>query len=167
MFGATSIRSALALGLLATLGCGDSTGPRRLAPSYTLIEAAGKPVPAVIQLVGDPAGVQNGYQLVGRSLEFRSGNRVTFAEASASVAISNGGADTVVSVFSCSRTTGTVRRDGNLIFLQFGPPGLGWADTLRLESRHLVDSVAVDVGVRAPIRYAPGEPDSPICPDLQ
>ena len=166
MFGPPRIRLAIAAGLVAAVGCGDSTGPALLLPRYTLVEAAGKPVPAIIQMVGDPGGIQNGYQLVGRSIEFSAGSRVLYAEASASVTVANGGADTVVSIFSCSRSTGTVTRKGNIIFLQFGPAGIGWTDTLRLEARQLVDSVPVDVGVRAPIRYSPGEPDSPICADL-
>ena len=160
------VTSAVAVGFLA-LGCSDATGPGLLAPNYTLVEAAGKPVPAIVQLVGEPGGIQNGYQVVGRSIEFRSGSRVTYAEASASVTITNNGADTLVNIFSCSRSAGTVTRKGNTIYLHFGPPGIGWTDTLRLESRQLVDSVAVGVGVRAPIRYSPGEPASPICPDLE
>ncbi len=166
MFGAFQLRSAIAIGIAAFLGCGDSTGPRALAASYTLVEAAGKPVPAVLHLAGEPGGIQNGYQLLGRSIEFQSGARAIFSEASASVTITNGGADTVVSTHSCSRSTATVTRRGNFVYLQFGPPGVGRVDTLKVESRQLVDSIGVREGVRAPIRYSPGEPDSPICPDL-
>lgn len=158
--------SAIAVVFAAALGCGDSTGPGLLAPEYTLVEAAGKPVPAVIQLQGDPGGVQNGLRVVARSIEFLSGNRVIYAEASDAVTITNDGADTVTSVWSCSRSMGTVTRRGSLVYLQFGAPGLGWVDTLRVESLQLVDSVPVATGVRAAIRYSPGEPDEPICPDL-
>ena len=166
MFAAPWIRLAIAVGLVATLGCSDSTGPDLLLRQYTLVEAAGKPVPAVIQLQGDPGGIQSGYRVLGRSIEFLSGSRAIYAEANDAVTITNGGEDTVVNAMSCSRSTATVTRRGNLVFLHFGPPGMGWTDTLRLESRQLVDSVSVDVGVRLPIRYSPGVPDSPICEDL-
>lgn len=166
MFVAPRIRTAIVLGLVAAIGCSDSTGPGLLLRKYTLVEAAGKPVPAIIQLHGDPGGVQHGFRVLGRSIEFLSGDRVIYAEASDGVTITNAGADTMVTVMSCSRSTATVTRRGNLIFLNFGPPGMGWVDTLRLESRQLVDSVSVGIGVRAPIRYSPGEPDSPICADL-
>lgn len=149
------------------LGCGDSTGPARLAREYRLIEAAGMPVPAVLQLQGDPGGTLNGFRLIGRSIEFGLGNAMTYAEAHDAVTITNGGADTVVMAWSCSRTTGTVSREGRLVILHFGMEGVpgARADTLLLEGRQLVDSISID-GVRSPIRYSPGRTSPGICADL-
>lgn len=151
---------------IAVLGCGDSTGPARLAPVYKLVDVAGMPVPAIVHLSGDPEGLRNGVRLVGRFIEFGPQNQVLYGEADQAITIANGGADTLINIASCFRTVGTFTRQGNLVILQFGAPSMPGArfDTLRLEGRQLVDSIPTDVGTRAPIRYSPGEPAAPICP---
>ena len=167
MFAIPRMLATVALIPITVLGCGDSTGPARLAREYRLIEAAGKPVPAVLQLQGDPGGVLNGFRLLGRSIEFGLGNTMIFAEAHDAVTITNGGADTVVTTWSCSRSTGTVSREGRLVILHFGMEGVpgARADTLVLEGRQLVDSISID-GLRSPLRYSPGQTSPAICTDL-